>query len=68
MDNNRAFLECMLEKVQRERSPNLEMLSWEEALRPSKVSVTSVSLKNWLNMWSRLCRGSVDESIINDSD
>jgi len=58
MDNNRAFLECMLEQVQRERSPNLEMLSWEEALRPSKVSVTSVSLKNWLNMWSRLCRGS----------
>ena len=23
-----------------------------------QVSVTSVNMKNWLNMWSRLCRGS----------
>ena len=53
----RAFLECMLEQVQNERSPNNENLTWEEALRPNKVSVTSVSLKNWLNMWSRLLSG-----------
>ena len=53
----RAFLECMLEQVQHERSPTTENLSWEEALRPNKVAVTSVSLKNWLNMWSRLLSG-----------
>ena len=47
----------MLEQVQIERSPNNENLSWEEALRPTKVMVTSVSLKNWLNMWSRLVSG-----------
>ena len=58
VDNNRAFLECMLEQVQRERKPLSDNITWEEAFRPSKVSVTSVSLKNWLNMWSRLCRGS----------
>ena len=58
VDNNRAFLECMLEQVQRERKPLSDNITWDEAFRPSKVSVTSVSLKNWLNMWSRLCRGS----------
>ena len=57
VDNNRAFLECMLEQVQIERSPSNENMTWEEALRPNKVSVTSVSLKNWLNMWSRLVSG-----------
>ena len=53
----RAFLECMLEQVQIERSPSNENMTWEEALRPNKVTVTSVSLKNWLNMWSRLVTG-----------
>jgi len=57
IDNNQAFLECMLEQVQRERKYADDM-TWEEALRPNKVSVTSVNMKNWLNMWSRLCRGS----------
>jgi len=57
VDNNRAFLECMLEQVQIERSPSNENMTWEEALRPNKVTVTSVSLKNWLNMWSRLVTG-----------
>merc|ERR1712117_240122 len=57
VDNNRAFLECMLEQVQIERSPSNENMTWEEALRPNKVAVTSVSLKNWLNMWSRLVSG-----------
>ena len=47
----------MLEQVQHERSPTNENLTWEEALRPNKVAVTSVSLKNWLNMWSRLLSG-----------
>jgi len=58
VDNNRAFLECMLEQVKRERKPLSDNMSWEEAFRPSKVAVTSVSLKNWLNMWALLCRGS----------
>ena len=58
VDNNRAFLECMLEQVKRERKPLSDNMTWEEAFRPSKVAVTSVSLKNWLNMWSLLCRGS----------
>jgi len=57
IDNNQAFLECMLEQVQRERK-YADNMTWEEALRPNKVSVTSVNMKNWLNMWSRLCRGS----------
>lgn len=58
VDNNRAFLECMLEQVKSERNPTSVNMSWEEAFRPNRVSVTSVSLKNWLNMWSRLCYGS----------
>ena len=41
-----------------ERTPVKEDMSWEEALRPSKVTVTSISLKSWLNMWARLCLGS----------
>ena len=56
--NFRAFLECMLEQVSMERTPVKEDMSWEEALRPSKVTVTSISLKSWLNMWARLCLGS----------
>jgi len=58
VDNNRAFLECMLEQVKRENQPGNENITWEEAFKPCKVNVTSVTLKNWLNMWARLCRGS----------
>ena len=47
----------MLEQVQIERNPSNENMTWEEALRPNKVTVTSVNLKNWLNMWSRLVTG-----------
>ena len=57
VDNNRVFLECLFQQVQRERAPVKENLSWEEARRPSKISVASVSLKNWLNMWARLSVG-----------
>ena len=38
IDNNQAFLECMLEQVQRERKYE-DNMTWEEALRPNKVSV-----------------------------
>jgi len=58
VDNNRAFLECMLEQVKRENQSANDNISWEEAFKPCKVNVTSVTLKNWLNMWARLCRGS----------
>jgi len=58
VDNNRAFLECMLEQVNMERAPVKEDMTWEEALRPNKVSITSISVKSWLNMWARLFRGS----------
>ena len=54
----RAFLECMLEQVSMERAPVKDNMTWEEALRPNKVSVTSISVKSWLNMWARLFRGS----------
>ena len=53
----------MLEQVQIERSPSNENMTWEEALRPNKVTVTSVSLKNWLNMWSRLVTGYNENNI-----
>ena len=57
VDNNRVFLESLLQQVQRERVPVQEPLTWEQARRPSKVSVESVSLRNWLNMWARLFVG-----------
>ena len=57
VDNNRVFMECLLQQVQRERGPVKENMSWEEARRPCKISVVSVSLKNWLNMWARLFIG-----------
>ena len=57
VDNNRVFLESLLQQVQRERAPVQEHLTWEEAMRPSKVTVESVSLRNWLNMWARLFIG-----------
>merc|ERR1712038_275439 len=60
VDNNRAFLECMLEQVSMEQGSMYvkENMTWEEALRPNKVRMSSISLKSWLNMWARLCRGS----------
>ena len=36
----RAFLECMLEQVQIERTPTNDNLTWEEALKPNKVQCT----------------------------
>merc|ERR1712038_1153638 len=54
----RAFLECMLEQVSMERAPVKNNMTWEEAFAPNKVQVTSITLKNWLNMWARLVRGS----------
>ena len=53
----------MLEQVQSERIHTNENMTWEEALRPSKVTVTRVNLKNWLNMWSRLVTGYNENNI-----
>ena len=57
LDNNRVFLECLQRQVQSERAPVTEPLTWEQARRPSKITVASVSLKNWLNMWAKLFMG-----------
>ena len=57
LDNNRVFLECLQRQVQSERAPVTEHLTWEQARRPSKITVASVSLKNWLNMWAKLFMG-----------
>jgi len=57
-DNNRVFLECLLDQVRKEKdTEGLEHRSWEEALAPSKMSVTQVSRTAWLHMWARLCQG-----------
>merc|ERR1719402_1049333 len=59
VDNNRVFMECLLDQVKKEKdTEGLEHRSWEVALAPTKMSVTSVGLKSWLRMWSKLCRGS----------
>merc|ERR1712008_307293 len=48
VDNNRVFFECLLEQVLAERDrEGLEERTWEEALAPSKVIATSVSLSSW---------------------
>jgi len=59
-DTNRVFMECLLDQVKMENRDveGLEQRSWEEALAPRKMKVSSVSLKAWLNMWGRLCKGS----------
>eukprot|EP00092_Neocalanus_flemingeri_P023748 GFUD01025760.1.p1 GENE.GFUD01025760.1~~GFUD01025760.1.p1 ORF type:complete len:255 (+),score=68.37 GFUD01025760.1:191-955(+) len=58
MDNNRVFMECLLDQVKKEKNiEGLEHRTWEEALAPSKMTVSSVGLKPWLNMWARLCKG-----------
>jgi len=59
VDNNRVFMECLLDQVKAERNTEgLEDRSWAEALAPRKMTPTSVSLQAWLNMWGRLCSGS----------
>ena len=53
----------MLEQVQSERIHTNENMTWEEALRASKVTVTRVNTKHWLNMWSRLVTGYNENNI-----
>jgi len=58
VDNNRVFMECLLDQVKKEKdSEGLEHRTWEEALAPSKMSITHVSRSAWINMWARLCKG-----------
>lgn len=58
VDNNRVFLECLLEQVKHEKdTAGLENRTWEEAFKPSKIKVTSVSLGAWLNMWGGILKG-----------
>jgi len=59
MDNNRVFMECLLDQVKKEKdTEGLEHRSWAEALAPSRMNVTHCSRSAWLHMWARLCRGS----------
>lgn len=60
-DNFNVFLECLLDQVKTEQNQfqeGLEDRTWEEALRPSKVVIESVTLNQWLNMWAKLCNRS----------
>lgn len=59
-DITSVFQECLLDQVKLELGLNqegLELRSWEEALKPSKLVVESVTLNQWLNMWAKLCFG-----------
>jgi len=59
-DNNRVFMECLLEQARleaRSSLPDSELQSrtWEEALAPRKLRQRDVTLDAWLNMWGKLC-------------
>lgn len=61
VDNNSVFFECLLDQVKSEMGINqegLEHRTWEEALKPSKMKVKSITLNQWLNMWAKFCTGS----------
>jgi len=59
VDMNHVFLECLLDQVKSEQDQDggtdLEHRTWEEALKPKKVVVSSVTLNQWLNMWAKMC-------------
>jgi len=60
VDNSGVFLECLLDQVKAEHNmfaEGLEHRTWEEALAPNKLTLESVTLNQWLNMWARLCDG-----------
>merc|ERR1711934_384000 len=59
VDNNRVFLECLLDQAMAEKdTEGLENRSWEEAMAPSKMVMDSVCLSSWLHLWARLSKGS----------
>jgi len=59
MDNNRVFMECLLDQVKKEKNTEgLEHRTWAEATAPSRMTVTHCSQSAWLHMWARLCKGS----------
>ena len=59
-DNNRVFMECLLDQVKKEKdTEGLEHRSWAEAMAPSRMNVTHCSRSAWLHMWARLCLGYV---------
>ena len=61
VDQNRVFMECLLDQAKKEKNTDgLELRSWEEALAPSKMTITCVGLSAWLHMWARLCKGLVE--------
>ena len=45
VDQNRVFMECLLDQAKKEKNTEgLELRSWEEALAPSKMTITCVGL------------------------
>lgn len=57
----KTFLDCLREQVETEKLSDAEsevIPSWKEALKPTKVDTSSVTMDQWLNMWGRLCYGS----------
>jgi len=59
VDNNRVFLECLLEQALAAKdTEGLENRTWAEAMAPCHTVVSSVSLNSWLQMWAQMCKGS----------
>lgn len=57
-DSSNVFLECLLDQVKAEHgacAEHLEHRSWEEALKPNKMTVKACNLNQWLNMWAKFC-------------
>lgn len=60
VDVHRVFYECLQDQVRNEKAADesTEIASWEEAKKPSKVDTSSITSKQWLNMWGKMCYGS----------
>lgn len=59
-DIMQAFYSCMVDQVVREKVSDAQAVgfaTWEEALKPHKITAERISLAQWLNMWGRLSRG-----------
>jgi len=63
-DVKNSFWDCIKDQLIREYkadegAPDEALISWEEAFkRATNVDTSCMTLKQWLNMWGRLCYGS----------
>lgn len=60
IDLEKTFYECIQDQIKAEylaeEKPGEELLSWEEAFnRYANVDTTKMDMRQWLNMWGRLC-------------